>query len=161
MFYISGFYKFKKIRSIKKAKKSLTGIFVKYNGSMAEKSWTQNIPLLNSLMLVSDLLLFIMPDISVDLIILKDNSFIFIFCLKTKWVWGFCATDSKILFLFRLLISSNIFLFGSFLKTLFFKLIFASFDLSLSIFFRILLIKLGTALIFLFFAISTAQFITA
>ena len=31
MFYISGFYKFKKIYSIKKAKKSLADIFDKYN----------------------------------------------------------------------------------------------------------------------------------
>ena len=30
MFYISGFYKFKKIHYIKKAKKSLIDIFVKY-----------------------------------------------------------------------------------------------------------------------------------
>ena len=30
MFYISGFYKFKKILNIKKAKKSLSDIFIKY-----------------------------------------------------------------------------------------------------------------------------------
>ena len=30
MFYISGFYKFKKIYDIKKAKKSLSNIFIKY-----------------------------------------------------------------------------------------------------------------------------------
>ena len=30
MFYISGFYKFKKIYAIKKAKKSLSNVFIKY-----------------------------------------------------------------------------------------------------------------------------------